>query len=142
MNKKYLFLIIIPFLWIVILIFVLSLKGYQNNPYISAYSEEEKKEKAVMYALQCLQVNPPAVITRFNNDLNLEHKFIPAYVIPYESIEHFINENPECCVLSRNEFLISGKIYYRVDNDVRYVESNISSFYFEPYLVSSDNSCY
>jgi len=104
-------------LWAAAITGILWSKGYQPQS-SRGFTDEEMIRLAINRTIQRMQVSPPKVIRVFSeNGADIEY-LAPAFLIPYKDVDHFLEENPNCCLVKKNGkkpivVNVKGKVFYR-----------------------------
>ena len=103
-------------IWVGVIAGTLWSKGYQHQSNRS-FTDEEMIRIAIHRTIQRMQENPPLVIRVSSGGDPKEDKFFrPALVVPYRDVDHFLEENPDCCRIKKTDRLttvhVGGKVFY------------------------------
>jgi hypothetical protein len=115
-SNKFLFWAGVVLIWAGVIVGTLWIKGYQPQSSRS-FTDDEMIRIAVQRAMQRTLTNPRKVVRVQSEDGSKNEFFRPAFIVPYRDVEHFLEENPDCCKFGKKygaKYVdVSGKIMYR-----------------------------
>jgi len=125
--KKYLIWGGVFLTWVAVIVGTLWCNGYRY-PASRSFSDDEMIRIAVLRAMQRTLANPPRVIGGMGEDGSNYELFQPDFVVPYRNVDHFLEENPDCCKFGKQygaKYVnVFGKIIYRdKSNKIHYSEA-------------------
>jgi hypothetical protein len=118
MRNKFLFWVGVILIWAGVITGTLWSKGYQYQSSRSL-TDEEIIRIAVYRTMQRMQVDTPKVIVSPSEEgSTFGFKFFrPAFIVSYRDTDHFLEENPKCCTVHRDDggkfVTIYGKVFYK-----------------------------
>lgn len=114
-KKKYLIWAGVFLIWAGVIVATLWNNGYQQPQSRHKVTDEELIKIAVYRAIRTMEATSPHIL----GSLDKTDNYRPNTIIPYRDVKHFLEENPECCIISKPKWDFSiyidvfGKVFFK-----------------------------